>query len=91
MAMEKKGMSNVRICVRGIRELDFVSDGSAVKGTQLFFSYPREGVVGEITDKLFIRKELPLPPELVPGKYVDIFCDTKGRVEHIQLVAPASK
>ena len=79
----------MRICVRGIRELDFVSDGNTIQGTQIFYSHPKDGVVGGITGKIFVRKELAIPPELAPGKLADLFCDTKGKVEHIQL-APAN-
>lgn len=77
----------MRVCVRGIRALDFATDSGQVKGTQIFYSRPIDGVVGEETSKIFIRSDFPLPPELAPGKLVDIFCDTKGHVEHIQVVA----
>ena len=82
----------MRVCVRGIRELDFKTEnGDEVKGTQVFYSHPEEGVIGEKTDKLFIRKgSLQLPPELAPGKYLDIFCDTKGRLEYIQAVSTSA-
>ncbi len=81
----------MRICVRGIRELDFKTEDGEVKGTQVFYSHPEEGVIGEKTDKLFIRKgSFQLPPELAPGKYFDIFCDTKGHVEHIQAVTASA-
>ena len=76
----------MRVCVRGIRELDFKTADGEVKGTQVFYSYPSEGIIGEKVDKLFLRKGFPLPAELAPGKYLDIFCDTKGHVEHIQPV-----
>lgn len=82
----------MRACVRGTRELDFkTANGDEVKGTQIFYSHPDDGVIGEKTDKLFIRKgSLQLPPELAPGKYLDIFCDTKGRVEYIKIVSTSS-
>lgn len=80
----------MRVCVRGIRTLDFVSNGDPVQGTQIFYTHPSDGIIGEKADKIFIRKGFSLPPELAPGKYIDIFCDTKGHVEHIQVVsAPA--
>lgn len=82
----------MRICIRGIRELDFkTDDGDEVKGTQIFYSYPSDGVTGEKTDKLFVRKgSFQLPPELAPGKHLDIFCDTKGHVEYIQVVSTSA-
>jgi len=84
--------STLRICIRGIRELDFkTDDGDEVKGTQIFYSYPSDGVTGEKTDKLFVRKgSFQLPPELAPGKHLDIFCDTKGHVEYIQAVSTSA-
>lgn len=77
----------MRVCVRGIRTLDFKTAEGEIKGTQIFYSHPNDGVVGEKTDKLFVRSGFPLPSDLTPGKFIDVFCDTKGRLEHIQLVA----
>ena len=77
----------MRVCVRGIRTLDFKTAEGEIKGTQIFYSLPSDGVVGEKTDKLFVRSGFSLPPELAPGKFIDIYCDTKGHLEHIQLVA----
>lgn len=76
----------MRVHVIGTRPLDFISNGEAIQGTQVFFSHPADGVIGEKTDKIFIRKGFPLPPELKPGMAVDIFCDTKGRLEYMQMV-----
>lgn len=82
----------MRVRVHGIRVLDFTSNGEQVQGTQIFYSHPCEGVTGEKTDKMFLRKGFTLPPELAPGKVLDVFCDTKGHVEHVQIVpASASK
>lgn len=80
----------MRVCVRGIRQLDFRTAEGEVQGTQVFYSHPSEGVIGEKTDKLFLRKGFPLPAELAPGKYCDIYCDTKGHVEHIQIVSASA-
>ena len=75
----------MRVCIRGIRELDFRTAEGDVKGTQIFFSHPSDGVVGEKTDKIFICAGFPLPPELAPGKTVDMFFDKGGRVEHLSI------
>ena len=40
----------MRVCIRGIRQLDFTTPDGEVKGTQIFFSHPSEGVTGEKTD-----------------------------------------
>ena len=81
----------MRARVHGIRVLDFVSNGEKIQGTQIFISHQSEGVTGEQTDKIFVRQGFPLPPELAPGKILDIFCDTKGRVEAIQIVNAVTK
>lgn len=82
----------MRVRIHGIRSLDFVSNGEKIQGTQLFFSHPSDGVIGEKTDKLFIRHGFSLPAELSPGSIVDVFCDIRGRVEAIQMVsAPVKK
>lgn len=82
----------MRVRLIGKRELDFVSNGEKIQGTQLFFSHPSDGVLGEKTDKIFIRHGFTLPAELAPGSILDIFCDTKGHVEAVQMVsAPVKK
>lgn len=77
----------MRATLRGIRELDFVSNGETIQGNQLFLTHPEDGVIGEIAEKIFVRKGFSLPAELAPGKVVDIYCDTRGRLEHIQIVS----
>lgn len=79
----------MRVRLAGMRSLDFVSNGEKIQGTQLFYSHPEDGVIGEKTGKVFIRHGFPLPKELAPGNIIDIFCDTKGRVEAIQIVPVA--
>lgn len=76
----------MRVRVHGVRSLDFESKGEKIQGTQIFFSHTSEGVIGEKTDKVFLRQGFPLPSELAPGKIIDIFCDTKGHPEAIQIV-----
>lgn len=80
----------MRVCIRGIRQLDFTTADGEVKGTQIFFTHPSEGVVGEKSDKLFVKKGFALPADLAPGRQCDIYCDTRGHVEHIQMVATAT-
>lgn len=77
----------MRVCIRGIRQLDFTTPDGEVKRTQIFFSHPSEGVTGEKTDKIFVRQGFALPADLAPGRQCDIYCDTKGHVEYVQLVA----
>lgn len=73
--------------LHGVRALDFLSsDGGAIKGTQLFISYPTEGVLGEQTDKLFLRDGFALPA-VKPGDTLDIAFNRKGNAEAIKLAA----
>ncbi|WP_283606648.1 hypothetical protein [Faecalispora anaeroviscerum] len=70
----------------GARELNFQSgDGTAVKGIQLYISFPDESVVGEMTDKLFLRDGFALPA-CKPGDMLDITFNRKGKPETITLV-----
>lgn len=75
--------------LRGYRSLDFQSDGQPVKGIQLFISFPELGVEGEMTDKLFVRPDIPLPA-LKPGMALSITYNRKGKPERIEAV-PATK
>lgn len=77
----------MQVYLCGERNLDFTSkDGKQIKGTQLFVSYPWEGVTGEMTDKIFARPEIALPPEMAPGDILDITFDKRGRAEKIIVV-----
>lgn len=76
----------MKVKLLGARELDFSSnDGSPVKGIQLFISFPEEGVVGEMTEKLFVRNGFALPA-CKPGDMLDISFNRKGKPESISLV-----
>lgn len=79
----------MKITLRGLRKLDFkTEDGSIVKGTQLFMSYEEDGILGEKTDKLFVRDGFELPT-LTPGGQLDIAFTNKGKPESIKVI-PAS-
>lgn len=71
----------------GIKQLDFkAEDNSPIKGTQLFYSHKEEGVVGERTDKMFLRDGFPLP-EVTPGDTLDITYNRHGKPESIRVVS----
>jgi len=71
----------------GRRHLSFQNnDGKAVEGDQLFVSYPKEGVEGEMTDKIFIRQGFALPPKMTPGDTLEIAFDNRGKPEKIAVV-----
>lgn len=71
----------------GHRSLDFVSqDGKKIQGTQLSVSYPAEDVTGELVDRIFVRRGIELPTEMVPGDVLDISFNNKGKPERITIV-----
>lgn len=76
----------------GFRKLDFLDDkGTPVKGTQLFTTYPEDGVTGEMCGKTFIREGMELPP-LSVGMVLDITFNRKGKVAAVKAApAPAAK
>lgn len=70
----------------GFRQLDFQSDTGPVKGTQLFCSFSEDGIIGERTERFFIRDGSCSIPALKPGMMIDLSFDRKGKVEHIKVI-----
>lgn len=71
----------------GKKQIDFTtSDNSIVKGTQFFFAHEEEGVIGQRTDKLFLRDGFPLP-EVKPGDTLDVTYNRHGKPESIRVVS----
>jgi len=56
-----------------------------VKGFQWYISFPEENVVGEMTDKLFLRDGFTLPT-CKPGDMLDITFNRKGKPETITVI-----
>lgn len=76
----------MRVTLIGARELDFKSgEGTDVKGIQLYISFPDESVVGEMTDKLFLRDGFALPA-CKPGDALEVTFNRKGKPESIKAV-----
>lgn len=72
--------------VLGSADLDFVSkDGTAIKGTQLFVSYPDNRVTGVKADKFFCSERVDLP-DLKPGMDITIAFNRYGKVEAVTIV-----
>lgn len=75
----------MKVKLLGARELNFQSgDGTTVKGVQLYISFPEESVVGEMTDKLFLRDGFVLPA-CKPGDMLEITFNRKGKPESLIL------
>lgn len=79
--------------LHGIQKVDFVNDqGERIQGTKLFLSYRDEKVVGQKTDKLFLKVGYQLPQGLVPGAVLDMSFDINKHLDKIQVVStPATK
>ncbi len=76
----------MRARLLGTRELNFQSgDGIMVKGFQWYISFPEENVVGEMTDKLFLRDGFTLPA-CKPGDMLEITFNRKGKPETITVI-----
>lgn len=76
----------------GIQVVDFLNDkGERIEGTNLFVGYRDEKVLGQRTDKLFIKKGFPIPKELVPGAVIELSFDIKKRLDGIRVISTPSK
>lgn len=76
----------------GVQELDFTNDqGERVQGTRLFIGYRDEKVLGQRTEKLFVKKGFPLPKELVPGAVIELSFDINKRLDKLQVISTPSK
>ncbi len=79
--------------VHGIQKVDFINDqGERIQGTRLFIGYRDDKVMGQRTDKLFLKFGFPIPKELVPGAVLDLSFDINKRLDKLQVVSvPAGK
>lgn len=77
----------------GIQKIDFVNDqGERIEGTRLFVGYRDEKVLGQRTEKLFVKQGFPLPKELVPGAVLELSFDINKRLDKLVVVStPAAK
>ena len=75
--------------LHGIQKVDFVNDqGERIQGTKLFLSYRDEKVVGQKTDKLFLKAGYQLPQGLATGAVLDMSFDISKHLDKIQVVSP---
>ena len=80
----------MKVKLQGIRDLDFKSaDGAPIKGVQFFVSFPENGVLGEMVDKLFLHDDFAIP-DCKPGDILDISFNRKGKPESIKLISKQS-
>jgi len=65
----------------GVQDMDFTTEnGDRLVGANFFFSYPMEGVAGEVAEKKFVRQEqLPMFP-LEAGKRYIVSFSPKGKL-----------
>lgn len=70
--------------VEGWKLLDFVSkEGQSVKGLKLYVTCKEDGVIGLMTDSLFIRDGIEIPKDLKVGETVEIVFNRKGKPEGV--------
>lgn len=75
----------------GIQEVDFVNDqGERVEGTKLYIGYRDDKVVGQRTDKLFLKKGFPIPKELAPGAVLELSFDINKRLDRLQVISTSA-
>lgn len=74
----------------GYKHLDFNNDkGEEIKGTQIYGSFPEDGVTGAMVGKYFLRDDFDLP-ELTPGMTLEVTYNRKGKPEKVT-EAPAAQ
>lgn len=68
----------------GSQKLDFISsDGKQIKGTNLYVTYPANGVEGLKTDKFFLKNEIALP-DFKANEKLEVYFNQRGKVEFIE-------
>ncbi len=74
----------MRVVPVGTKVLDFVTkEGTRIVGTNLYVTYPEEGVEGLKVEKFFINSSISLPSNFAIGSAVDVFFNMRGKVEAI--------
>lgn len=77
--------------VHGIQKVDFINDqGERIQGTKLFIGYRNDNVVGQKTDKLFLKAGFPIPKELAPGVVLDLSFDINKHLDKLQVVSASA-
>lgn len=72
----------------GVQTVDFVNDqGERIEGTRLYIGYRDDKVIGQRTDKLFLKKGFPIPKELAPGAVLELSFDINKRLDRLQVVS----
>lgn len=71
----------------GRKSIDFVTpDGKHVRGVQLHWAFPEDGVDGEAVECVFLRDGTSLPPAK-PGQTIQVEYNRKGRVVSVTAVS----
>lgn len=70
--------------ILGIQSVDFVNAlGEQIQGNNIYVSYPDERVMGEKAEKFFVKPEVAFPEQMKIGEQINIFFNSKGKVEQI--------
>ena len=82
----------MQVFLHGVQKVDFTNDkGERIQGTKLFISYRDEKVVGQRTDKLFLKAGYQLPQGLAPGAVLELSFDINKHLDKIAVTTPAGK
>lgn len=79
----------MKVKVIGSRKLDFETQNGSVRGTQIFVTYPTDGVNGEIADKVFVpASSRVVIPALTNGKVYDFVYEGLGKRQSLTAIVP---
>ena len=68
----------------GVQKVEFVNAlGEQIQGNNIYVSYADERTVGEKAEKFFVKPEVAFPEQMKIGEQINIFFNSKGRIEQI--------
>ncbi len=76
----------MKAIVRGVRPVNFESNGNKIEGNSVYVSFETEGVIGEATERYFVKSSVASAKDLPIGKTVEIYFTSRGKVDMIYAV-----
>lgn len=68
----------------GISDVNFLTpNGDRIEGNNIFVSYADPNVVGEKTEKFFVKKDIAFPENLKIGESINLSFNQRGKIEAI--------
>lgn len=59
--------------------------GDHIEGINLYVTYEENNVIGEKSDRFFVKKEIPTP-NLSVGSHLDVSFNNRGKVSSISVI-----